>query len=296
MARNRVVAATMTVILLAFTIECSARWVWDAQHASVDPRSKSLISTFLNRNLVNPNIAMYDFGVATATGHAQDQPYSVPLVDGGLLDDAIHIPLGTKPAQGSDGYLAVLDTVTGREHDFWVAKYDPYTRRIVSANSGVSFPANAPNVGVIPDGWGSNAANLPLGSSALRAEEIIAGQITHTMQFSVPLISDGPPRYPAIHTDGRESDSSLFVMGTWLRLNPRINVNKLKISRWEKIVARGLQRYGMILRDTGGSFSIFGRNPINEGKSWTKTGINRWGAFSKAFPWKYLQVLAPPQA
>ena len=84
--------------------------------------------------------------------------------------------------------------------------------------------------------------------------------------------------------------------GTWVRLDPSVNVDALVIPAWQKVIAKGLQDHGMVLRDASGSFTIWGHTPVNGGLKWSDVGLSNSGsaAFSSGFPLSRLQVLQPP--
>ena len=58
-------------------------WTWDAATAPLDPNSAALMQTFLGYAVVNPNLILNDWGVATAETDSASPCYSVPLTDGG---------------------------------------------------------------------------------------------------------------------------------------------------------------------------------------------------------------------
>ena len=113
----------------------------------------------------------------------------------------------------------------------------------------------------------------------------------------MPQIGTGAPRFPALHNAATcgSSCANHLVEGTWLRLDPALNVEALPLPAWQKVIARAIQRHGMILRDNSGAFAIYGENPINRGVSWGIAGLSGTSAgFSSAFPWSQLQVLQAP--
>jgi hypothetical protein len=85
--------------------------------------------------------------------------------------------------------------------------------------------------------------------------------------------------------------------GSLLQLDPRVNIDKLRIPRWQKTVARALKRYGMYLVDNSGALAIVGENPINRGyDAWARVGLTgEYGAFSPRFPWNQMHLLRPPR-
>lgn len=272
-------------------------WRWDARSAAVDPDSAALISRFRSHALVNPNMATNAWAVATAAASSSDPTYTIPRTEqGGSI--TVRIPLGTRPDPDGDGHLTVRDPTSGTETDFWKAVYNPSTRRISSAAAAVTFALDAANEQT--SGWGGNAANTPLARGLVTPESIMAGHLDETMQFGMPRIGGtrSTYRWPALHnapTCGSSCGGHL-VDGTWLRLDPSYDVEASGLPAWQKVIARTLQRHGMILRDNSRTLVIYGKNPINGGQSWAAAGLGSAGsvAFSAGFPWSRLQVLRPP--
>ena len=238
---------------------------------------------------------MTDWAVATADANAGDPEYSIPRTDqGGSI--TVRIPAGTRPDPSDDGHLTVRDVARGLETDFWQARYDAGSGRISTTSSAISFPLGAVAAGL---GWTGNAANTPLRRGLVTAEDMKAaidadGALPYTLQFGTPNIAQGAPRWPALH-NVPTGDSSSVVEGTWVRLDPSYDVEGSGLPAWQKVIARTLQTRGAINRDNSGTFSIYGRNPINGEAPWSTAGMSgSAAAFSSAFPWSRLQVLAPP--
>jgi hypothetical protein len=90
----------------------------------------------------------------------------------------------------------------------------------------------------------SNLATL------LRADEVRAGRIDHVLLFSVPRVKSTEPLWPAKRTDGIATEADAIPMGAWLRLRADFDLAPLPPAA--QIVARALQRHGLLLGDTGG--------------------------------------------
>jgi len=254
------------------------------------------MQAFIGDAVVRPNLATNEWSVAVAEAGSGDPSYSIPRTQqGGSI--TVRIKLGTRPDPVGDGHLVVRDPAAGVETDFWQAVYDSTTGRIRSTSAAVQFPLDSVNERT--SGWGGNAANTALERGLVTPEAILAGAIGETLQFGMPKIGGTTStfRHPALHnapTCGTDCTNHL-VEGTWLRLDPTLDVEALPIPAWQKTIARTLQNHGMILRDNSGSLSIYGKNPINGGMSWAAAGLTGGSAaFSSAFPWSRLEVLQPP--
>jgi hypothetical protein len=265
----------------------SAAW-WDARTAPLDPASAALMATWLSYAIVNPNMPVGNWAVATADATAGDPTYAIPLTkQGGTLQ--VRCPLGTKPDPSGDGHLTIRDGAAGTETDLWQAIYDASTGRLASASAGVTFPLGS--IDEHTTGWGGDAANLALRPFLIRPEEIAAGLIDHPLAFGCPLIGTGAPRYPATH-NAPTGPAGHLVEGTWLRLDPAYDLAAL--TGWQRTVGKTMQEHGMFLRDNSGSLAIYGENTINRpgAAAWPFAGTA--APFSAGFPWARMQVLAPP--
>jgi len=313
-------ALALFVLLVVDAKDPSTSWRFNARKGKVDPKSSVLVRTMMKYAFPRAGVlVMCKWGVAFAEAKNGDPMYKVKLLKGksGRLDAKIRIPLGTRPNKSPDAALTIYDPVSGREHDMWRAKYNPKTRRIVSAVMGQSFPAGSDNE-VDKDGrlGGANLGLVPLRRGIVTPENLISGHIDQTMQMALPQVGGGAPRWPAAHNLPRAAHGATskvgpnrMVCGTWLRLDPSINVDALPIANWEKTIAHGLQDHGVILRDYAKTLIIYGKDAINGGARWVDAGIKpghagqnvcpetndaKGAEFSNAFPWDQLQVLKPP--
>lgn len=302
-----------------------SNWSWDARNATVAANSSSIIPKWLKYAKVNPNVPTNSYAVATAEASASDPTYAIPLTQqGGSI--TVRIPLGSRPDPSSDGHLTVRDVSAGTETDFWQAKYDSTTQRITSASAAIKFPLGAVNVG--STGWSGNAANTPLRRGLITPENTSAGVINETLQFAHRSIGGTTSSYkfPGLHNANTcsrwyqtnaeaqalglgynsvadymaDCNANYLPEGTWMRLDPSVNVDAISpaLPAWQKTVAKALQNHGVILRDNGGTLSVYGENTINRGGSaaWGATGLGSGNstAFAPNFPWDKMQVLNPP--
>jgi hypothetical protein len=66
---------------------------------------------------------------------------------------------------------------------------------------------------------------------------------------------------PATRSDGDSTDPAALPIGARVVLDPTLDLSTLALTPAETTVAEALQRYGMILVDTGSGLSLFGVNP-----------------------------------
>ncbi|MFN8637668.1 MAG: hypothetical protein U0893_27770 [Chloroflexota bacterium] len=107
-----------------------------------------------------------------------------------------------------------------------------------------------------PGGWiSADEAGLPIFPGLTRFEEVQRGEIAHALRFTAPRIASDRI-WPARH-DGTEGDSTLLPpAGTRFRL--KATVNPAAFSPRARVILTALQRYGMLLADTGPAWGLSG--------------------------------------
>lgn len=270
--------------------------VWNSPVGNAPPAdTAAALQAYFQAHAVNPNMTLHKWGVAVAEAHPGDSAFAVPCtfyVNCTLgAFGAFPIPATAAPDPASDGHLAIVDPASRREWDMWQAKK---IGSEWSASAGAAFSTTGD--ATAPAGTESgDAANFPLLGGLVRPEEILQGHIDHALVFGMPGVSNRGHVCPATHNDGSSTDPNALEEGTRLQLDPSVNVDSLPIPAWEKTVARALQTYGMYLRDSGGSLSIWAENPIARGyDAWAKVGLTGDSASLAGIPWSRMRVVAPP--
>jgi hypothetical protein len=263
------------------------------REARLDPQNDERMRYWLETSVRHPNLPIREFGVGVFVSSVLDPAYKVDVTTykGNLMRfGPIRIPDGAKPPPSSDRHVAIYDPVREREWDMWQAEC------CWSASAGQA-QSTAEGDGISPEGTlGADAANFPLLGGLILTAELRRGRIDHALHFSMPEVREGDPVCPATHNDGENSDPLALPEGTRMQLDPNLDVDALQLPRWQKTIARALQRYGMFLRDAGGSLAIAAENTANRKPDlWTplfgpKTEAPR---FSPAFPWDRMRILAP---
>lgn len=253
----------------------------------VDPASTARIQYFVAHSVVNPSMSLRRYGWAVVNSTASDPSYSVRCVIYACPDvGRVPIPRGAQPDPGSDGHLAVFDPIRRVEWDFWVSHCPDDCAEAGAGNKMSTALLN-------PHG-GANASGFPGLAGIVHPEEIIRGRIDHPLVFGMPDVGRGFV-CPAVRGAGSETDPLALPEGTLMQLDPSVNVAALPLPRWEKVIARALQRYGMYLEDGSGNLQIGSENPVNRGDLWAKAGLmGDYAQFDSAFPWASMRVLTPP--
>jgi len=176
----------------------------------------------------------------------------------------VPIPDYAAPDPEGDAEMTIIDTINGCMYDFWQAR---------NTNSGWKASwANALPIGsdgIYPKGLSCRGAGFALLQGLIWPQEISNAYIDHALEFTYPYCKSGGPVPPATETDGTGINSSDLPEGARLQLNPNLNLDSLGLTPYEKIIAKALQEYGMILGDDGGGIEIEAVSPIS-------SKINPW--------------------
>ena len=79
---------------------------------------------------------------------------------------------------------------------------------------------------------------------------------------------------PATHTDGQHLEPAAIPQGARIQLDPTFDVDAQPWPRWEKVLARALQKYGAYLGDTGDSLSFAAEATLDRGyDAWSMVGV-----------------------
>jgi hypothetical protein len=208
--------------------------------------------------------------------------------------DQVPIPAGATAAAGSDHHLVVWQPGTDTMWELWLAtvEADGWHARWggkmteVSRNPGY-FSAPHP-------GWGATATSLPLLGGLMRISELQAGHIDHALAFAIPHTKLWTSwSWPAQRSDGDVDSAAAIPEGARFRLPASLDIDALKLPPVTAMMAKAVQRYGMVLRDKSGAVSFYAEDPTPLGGLDPYPALfNTWPNLLFAeFPWDKLQVL-----
>ena len=201
------------------------------------------------------------------------------------------IPDIAAPDSKEDGHLVVIDRPAGCVYELWqaVPTGQTWTASWVNAT-----PVDGP--GVYPDGFAARGAGISAAAGLIWPQELAAGRIDHALLFAYRDTRKDGIVPPATTTDGRTGpDIAGLPAGARLRLDPSVNVDTLGLTAEQRTIAVALQKYGMILGDTSGGFTLYAAAPQSYVTfpyplSWAN---ERWATI-KAIPFDKMQVLSLP--
>lgn len=209
----------------------------------------------------------------------------------------VPIPARAKAATGTDESLVVWQPSTDTEWEFWQAKD---TNGTWHAYWGGKMTGVSHNPGYFdnPHDWGGSASSLSLLGGEMSAQELRTGHIDHALAMAIPLAAQGRYVYPAQRSDGHDPNPNQIPEGTRFRLNPHLNIAALHLPRVAEAMAKAAQRFGIIVRDQGGSAAFYAQDPVTlghdvyGGPGGLFQGMAGWQVIQH-FPWNQLQVVSP---
>lgn len=289
---------------------------WNAEPgaaAPLDPESSALAGAFiaeveaLVKAGTGPWINTTNYSVPIVTVPANQPKVRVQLVSKYTAPalqaawEEVPIPPDAKPAQGTDGTLVVWQPATDRLWEFWrAAKTETGWQASwggATQNVSAAWGAYGPDAwpGAKP-WWGSSASSLSIAGGLITLEDLARGSIDHALSIAIPNVRAGVYSSPAMRTDGRSTSPLSLPEGAHLRLDPSLDLGKLKLPTLTLMIARAAQRYGIFVRDRAKVIHFFAEDPnalaVNPylGKSGYFEGRSP-AQLLASFPWDRLQLL-----
>jgi hypothetical protein len=207
---------------------------------------------------------------------------------------AVPIPPGARTAAGDDKHMVIWQPSTDTMWEFWNMDR---TAGGWQAEWGGRMTHVSRNPGWYPTfpGWGATASGLPLAAGVITVSELRAGRIEHPLAIAIPESLHNAWSLPAQRTDGYSSTPGITPIpeGARFRLDPRLDLRKLKLPRITRMMAEAAQKYGIILRDKAGAVVFYMEDPVTMPVDPYPTLLRgaRLDQIARAFPWRYLQAL-----
>ncbi len=154
--------------------------------------------------------------------------------------------------QGGDRHSIIVKPGAGYLWETWLTKLVGGEWR---ASNGAKFNLNSN--ALRPVGWTSaDAAGLAMFPALVRYDECQRGMVEHALRLVVARTRVGPI-YPATHqaSVGNLTDPDIPAMGQRLRLSAGFSIPE-NYTKPEQAVLLALKKYGAIVADNGGFFSV----------------------------------------
>jgi len=171
--------------------------------------------------------------------------------------DAVPLPPATPVPTDSDAHVVVWQPATDTVWELWK------TRRVGEewqACYGGRLDDASQSTGTFPFPWGGTASGISTLAGLVTPDDLARGRIDHAISIGVVRTAPGIVSWPANRTDGKTDAPSAIPEGQRLRLDPAVDVASLRLTPLGRMVARALQRYGAIVRDTSGAVSVYAQH------------------------------------
>ncbi len=226
-------------------------WNTDISAEPIDPRSDAWVASVGAGTALHPDFGSV-YGIPYTTAGAATPPVPVAFQYADESDPGPYpIPADAPIEQGSDAHVLVVDTATCVLYELFAARPSGGGW---FAGSGAVFDLSSN--ALRPAGWTSaDAAGLPILPGLARWEEFAAGEIRHALRFTASWTQHGYVA-PARHFASDLTDPDVPPMGARARLKASVDLSTM--SPQALVVARALQRYGMLLADNGSSWYVTG--------------------------------------
>lgn len=258
--------------------------------AAVDPSSDAMVQQLVAEvNEKGWPIATKAFTVPLFYATAKTRRYDVRITHPTQRDRywlRVPIPDGAAASPDSDGAMTVIDRTTSCEYDFGRPERS-------ADGSWTAYWLNAlytTSDGVYDYDMAVRASGFASAAGLITPREMKAGYIDHALVFTMANGRVGGPVRPATQSDGRSSLPGAIPQGARVQLDPKLDLDSLGLPRWQKVIARALQEYGMYLADTGGAVALFAQHPLSTRGYVYPWGDVTYGYMSPALV-KYLRVL-----
>jgi hypothetical protein len=243
------------------------------------PDSAALIADFRQSSQYGQNLDINIARFSIPLFYAQPGTATVDVVcdlgglgfkgnDGADAHAQVPIPSGAAPDPESDHHLLIVDRAKNLEWGMWnVVNERGRFSCGVGATADLSGDGLRPYKPSNPTWYtshGARACGFPLIAGLIRTEEIDAGRIEHALVVAYPHIRAGFYMTPASTAQTRIGDDSIKTRGIpcggRIQLDPKLDLDSLKLSRSGRIVAEALQRYGAFVGDYSGAISLYAEN------------------------------------
>ncbi len=254
-------------------------WYRDVSAAPLDRESGAVIA-YLDRVGWGTGRMQIDFSIEVLQA-ATDTPILAfrPTEDHFLPDcdlDPVPVPAGGN-LEGESGYqcagdgdchLIVVDRARQRLFEMWRADIRGDTFRggcLAIWDLAKTYPAS----GRGEQCTSADAAGYPIAPLLFSADEVAAGSIGHAIRFILPnaRIRKGQYVHPATHgTRSTSGPPDAPPYGARLRLRANYPLDRLP-NEGARVVARAMQRYGILLSD-GGNIALTAQSDRHTTAKW----------------------------
>lgn len=126
-----------------------------------------------------------------------------------------------------------------------------------------------------PEGYkfGTTATGLAMLGGLITIAEQRAGIVDHAIHMALPETRRGHWAWPAQRSDGDEDDPDAIPQGATFRLPHELNLDQIDMDPYARMLARAVQKHGLVVRDTAGAVVLYAENPLACGAGDPYTGV-----------------------
>jgi hypothetical protein len=204
-----------------------------------------------------------------------DEPFPFPKPVGGAIEGHTGY---TCPVGSEDCHLLVVDAPAKRLYEMYNATASGSTLIARCALFWDLTRAYPPSLRG-EQCTSADAAGFPIAALLFTADEVFAGDIPHAIRFILPnaRMRAGVYVRPASHAGGPSGGPNLPPYGVRFRLRADYPLATLP-SEGARVVARAMQRYGMLLAD-GGNIALTAASDRFTTHTWDEVGIDSHSLF-----------------
>jgi len=214
------------------------------------------------------------------------------------FEEPVPIPDSATPDPLEDAHMALIDRKAKIAWDMWGVKKMEDGSWV--SNTGMRYPLNGDGVFETEDLEAVNGESIhfhgPSRASAVPAiaglimyEEVMQGEIRHKLSCGTRFNALQEFVYPAAWTDGWLTGG--IPEGAVIQLDPELDLSQFNLLEGEKVIARALQKYGMVVVDNAGGSPIYAEGLWGQpGKSWESI-LREWEGGISSIPLDHFRVL-----
>lgn len=210
----------------------------------------------------------------------------------------VPIPPDFRPSPGSDQHATIIDRNRNLAWDMFLVEKDSSGNWV--SCTGVLVPLDGSGIlnkndfNVKDDEsihfYGpSRAAGVPSFAGTIMYEEVMSGEIKHKLSCALRFVALKEYVFPAIWTDGNFKGG--IPEGSVIQLDPDLDLSQFNLLPGEIVVAKALQKYGMVVVDFAAGNVLYGEGLwIYPDKSW-KGVLRDWDGGISNIPLDNYRVL-----
>lgn len=246
-------------------------WDRDVSGAAVDSESAAAIAFLDGAGGFGAGRMQIDFSIEVLEANASTPMRTFETTDDFYEPDCDHVPVPVPAVgniEGEDGYaclgdgdchLIVVHRGMNRLYEMWRANITGSTFR-GGCMAVWDLTRRYNDTGRGAQCTSADAAGFPIAPLLFTADEVAAGSINHAIRFILPnpRMRRGFYVAPATHAGGPSGPMTAPPYGARLRLRADYPLASLP-NEGARVVARAMQRYGMLLAD-GGNIALTARS------------------------------------